>query len=288
MLGREVCRVLRARGARVVATALDPDPSEGEKHLDICDAGEVDEVVRQLRPSVIINCAAYTRVDDAEREYGKALETNAAGPLHLARVAARSSAALVHISTDYVFGGESPGTAGSLARPYREDDPLRPCGMYGHSKRLGEELVRTALPGGHLIVRTSWLFGPEGPNFVATMLRLGAERPVLAVVNDQIGSPTWAPWLAEVLAKLVEREARGTFHASSRGGISWYEFAREVLARAGLPAAVEPQTTAELARPAPRPAYSVLDVDKLEQCLGERCPEWQAEIQRHLQRIAWR
>lgn len=326
MLGRDVVAALRARRYQVVPTVREVSPREsatmeGLRPLDITSPDEVRTVLQQVRPAAIVNCAAYTRVDEAERDYSRAFETNAAGVGTLARCAAEIGSVLVQISTDYVFGGELLGRPSSpqadaelresaarmragtlppldgvrladefpagIVRPYREDDAVHPCGIYGHSKRFGEELARASHPDGHLILRTSWLYGPNGTSFVATMLRLGAERKKLTVVNDQFGSPTWTPWLAETIVALIERGARGTFHAAGHGGISWFEFAQEILAQAGLPAQVEPQTTAELGRPAPRPPFSVLDVSKLEECIGAPCPEWREDLKRHLKRISW-
>ena len=322
MLGRDVVAALRARGYPVIPTVREVGPREtatmdGLCSLDICSPDEIRAVVKDVRPGVIINCAAYTRVDEAEREYSRAFEANAAGPGTLARAAAEAGATIVQVSTDYVFGGDlldrpdgnkdrdfertrpaaMPQLEGvklieeffgaGLVRPFREDDPLHPCGIYGHSKRFGEELVRSAHPTGHLVVRTSWLYGPHGTSFVATMLRVGAERKKLTVVNDQFGSPTWTPWLAEMIVLLVEKNARGIFHCAGHGGISWFEFAREILLQAGLGAVVEPQSSADLGRPAPRPPYSVLDVSKLEEFTGIPCPEWREDLKRHLQRIAW-
>src|SRR5207249_11131858 len=186
------------------------------RHGDLAveDARAVAEAVRRERPDWIINCAGYTQVDRAESEPDAAQRVNAVGPANLARAARDMSARLLHISSDYVFDGRA-------RRPYREDDPVGPLSVYGRSKLAGEEAVRDILPQAHLIVRTQWLFGEGGPNFVATILRLARERPELQVVNDQHGRPTYAPDLATALWKLVACDARGTVHCANEGEATW-------------------------------------------------------------------
>lgn len=257
MLGSEL--------ARRLPDAVATDVAE----LDI--TGEID------LPAIdwIVNCAAYTAVDRAETDAVRAFAINATGPTNLARAARRRGARLLHLSSDYVFSGGST--------PYREDHPPAPVGVYGRSKHEGDVAVMRELPDAHLIVRTSWLHGVGGPNFVDAILRQADAGGPLRVVADQIGSPTWARWLAGVLVRLIDLDARGVYHASSRGNISWFEFAREIVRLAGLDVEVHPQTTAELGRPAPRPAYSTLDVSKLEAILGEPCPSWQDGLREHLQ-----
>ncbi|MFN8392180.1 MAG: dTDP-4-dehydrorhamnose reductase [Bdellovibrionota bacterium] len=256
------------------------------RSVDITDLAACKQLLHELRPLWVVNCAAYTAVDQAETQYGPALDVNAVGVANIAHAAREVHANVVHFSTDYVFGGDSVspehGATRAEARPHREDDRRAPCGLYGHSKRLGEDLLTALLPNNHLLLRTSWLHGVAGPNFVDTMLRLGKELPQLKVVNDQTGSPTWTGWLAQVTTKLLQKDVRGTYHASSRGGITWYDFAREIFRQAGLTVDVQPQSTAELGRPAPRPKYSVLDVGKLEKVLGEVCISWQDCVSEHL------
>lgn len=262
MLGREV-------------TALLPDAVATDVgELDI--TRPVDDAVGRLRPDWIVNCAGYTAVDRAEGDAERVFAINAAGPENLARAARRHGARLLHISSDYVFSGGST--------PYPEDHPPAPCGVYGRSKHAGDVAVLRELPDAHLIVRPSWLHGLHGPNFVDAILRQADAGGPLRVVDDQVGSPTWARWLAGVLVRLIDRNARGVYHATSRGNISWFEFAREIVRLAGIGVAVEPQSTAELARPAPRPAYSTLDVTKLEALLGEPCPSWRDGLREHLRR----
>lgn len=288
MLAHDIVERLSAAGASLILTDV-RESSVGSAQvmrLDITNAAQVAEFVERERPAIIVNCAAYTAVDDAEKNLDLAIAINSIGPRNLALAAKGIGGMLVHFSTDYVFGNAC--AAGKARKPFTETDEPQPCGAYGQSKRLGDELVQAILPDNHLIVRTSWLHGAHGPNFVATILKLAGEREVIKVVDDQIGSPTWAGWLAEVVVRLLKRDARGVFHVSSRGNVSWFEFAREILRQAGLPTRVLPQTTEQLGRPAPRPPYSTFDVGKLESFLGEPCISWQEGIRRHLQAIGWR
>ena len=241
MLGTDV--VLALAGREV--TALD------RSQLDITDAAAVDAAVADH--DVVINAAAYTRVDDAETHESEAGEINATGAGLLASAAQRSGARLVQVSTDYVFDG-------TARVPYAEDAPRHPVSAYGRTKAKGEELVLAAHPGGTLIVRTAWLYGAHGPNFAKTMRRLAAERETLAVVDDQVGQPTWTLDLARGIVELLDVEApAGIYHCTNSGQASWCDFARAVFAEAGLdPERITPTDSASFPRPAPRPAYSVL------------------------------
>lgn len=222
------------------------------KELDITDLIRTTKYIRDLSPQIIINSAAFTNVDGCETDIEQAYLVNAEGAGNLAEACDKTGAALVYISTDYVF----PGTG---AKPYREDDPTGPQSVYGKSKLAGEENVRR-LCDCHYIVRTSWLFGRHGHNFVRTMLRLANERDRLSVVDDQTGSPTYTRDLAEALVRLILQPAYGTYHITNSGTCTWYQFCREILAAAGINnVEVKPITSEELNRPAPRPAYSVLD-----------------------------
>ena len=285
MLAAALIPKLAQTGCELVLTDVVPGTKKLGRFLtlDISDAKMVRQVVAELTPDWILNCAAYTKVDDAERNQERAFMVNATGPGNLANAAKDHGSKVLHISTDYVFGG-----SGQLERtraPFTEEDVPVPCGVYGHSKRLGDELLRATLPNDHIIMRTSWLHGVGGPNFVETMLRIGKGREELKVVNDQIGSPTWADWLADAMLGLLQKDARGLFNATSHGNISWFDFAKEIFASAGMPVRVLPQTTEELARPAPRPAYSVLDVSKLEDLLGVRSISWQEGVHAHLRAL---
>nr|BFE85719.1 dTDP-4-dehydrorhamnose reductase [Planobispora longispora] len=214
------------------------------------DPRAVAEAVRLHKPDAVVNCAAWTAVDDAEAHEAEALAVNGHAVRALAEACAEADARLVQISTDYVFDGAS-------SRPYREDDPTGPVGAYGRSKLAGE---RAALEHGHIVVRTAWLYGARGANFVRTMIRLEAERETVSVVDDQHGQPTWAADLAAELVRLVHADVPGgIYHATNSGRTTWYGFAREIFTLLGAdPERVRPVTTAAFPRPARRPAYSVL------------------------------
>jgi len=207
--------------------------------------------------TAVVNCAAYTRVDDAEREPEAAYALNGTAPGELAGACAALGLPLLQISTDYVFSGlEEDGSPRS--RPYTEADRPNPLGVYGKSKLAGEQAVLAASPN-HLVVRTAWLFGRGGPNFVETMLRLAGERGEVAVVEDQVGCPTWTGHLAPALVGLLERQVRGLVHLAGGGATSWCSFAKEIFRQQEVACKVRPITTAQAGRPAPRPPYSVLE-----------------------------
>jgi len=233
------------------------------RELDITDAGAVERFVRDRRPRVILNCAALTDVDGCEARRDEAFRVNGDGVRHLARAAAAAGSLLVQISTDFVFAGDAD-------RPYREDDPTGPRCVYGRSKLAGEQAARTAPE--HLIVRTAWLYGPGGRNFVRAICdRADAGEP-LRVVGDQMGCPTSTHDLAEALVRLLTAGARGTVHACGGQRASWCEFARAIvdLRSPGLP--VEEIRSADLKRPAARPAFSVLDCSRLQEWTGYQLP----------------
>jgi dTDP-4-dehydrorhamnose reductase len=285
MLARAVGARLAAAGVAAVGTDLE---------FDIADAAAVLEFVEQHRFTHIVNCAAYTRVDDAERELDAARAANTTGPSSLARAAARTGAHLVHVSTDYVFDGRSE-------EPYVEDAPCAPQTAYGRTKREGEELVVATLgqPGGaHFhVIRTSWLFGEGGKNFVTTMLALMAEREVLRVVSDQHGRPTYTRDLAEAvlgLAGIVPRGVpaeSGFYHFANTGATTWHAFAEQILGAAralgfALKArTIEPVSTEAFPRPAPRPAYSVLSTRRIEHALGGAPRPWQDALAEYLSNL---
>ncbi|KNZ70037.1 dTDP-4-dehydrorhamnose reductase [Thermincola ferriacetica] len=220
--------------------------------LDITNLSAVKSAVSFHQPDLIINAAAYTDVDGCETNVDHAFAVNALGPRNLAVVCNELNIPMVHISTDYVFDG-------TAASPYRETDKPNPRSVYGKSKLLGEQYVRE-LTNKHYIIRTSWLFGENGKNFVATMLRLAKERDEIGVVNDQTGSPTYTRDLANAISELIQQPAYGTYHITNSGTCTWYQFAREIFRQAGInKVRVKPITTEEINRPAPRPRYSVLD-----------------------------
>ncbi|RIQ28183.1 dTDP-4-dehydrorhamnose reductase [Jiangella rhizosphaerae] len=241
MLGRDVVAALD--GADV--TALD------RARLDVTDADAVDAAVRGH--DVVVNTAAWTDVDGAETAEAAATAVNGTGPANLAAACARHGARLVHVSTDYVFDG-------AATTPYAEDAPTAPRSAYGRSKLAGERAVLSTLPDAGYVVRTAWLYGEHGGNFVATMARLSAARKFLDVVDDQRGQPTWSMDVGTRLVDLVRSDApAGVYHATNSGETTWFGLARAVFAHLGLdPARVRPTTTDAFPRPAPRPAYSVL------------------------------
>lgn len=256
--------------------------------LDLADADSIRRVVQAVKPDVIVNAAAYTAVDKAEQDQDAAYAINAKAPGILAEEAAKLGAGLLHYSTDYVF----PGNA---TAPYRETDATGPQGVYGASKLAGEQAI-AASGAAHYILRTAWVYGNRGHNFLLTMLRLLRERDRLCVVNDQFGAPTWSRMIAEATALLIARSLDangrfapggkgGTYHLSCAGQASWFEFAQAIreagIRRGLLPEAcarIEGIPSSEYPTPAKRPAYSVLDNSKLAEGFGLRMPDWQETL----------
>lgn len=280
-LGQELRRALAPLGTIVATTrsgAL-PDGSACEV-ADFDQPASLTALLDRVRPTVVVNAAAYTAVDRAEDDREAAFRANAEAPGVLAHWCAQAGVPLVHYSTDYVFDGQ--GT-----RPYREDDATAPLGVYGASKLAGEQAIRAAA-GRHLIFRTAWVYASHSANFLRTMLRVGAERDVLRVVADQVGTPTPAALIADVTAQALQHDGAlsGTWHLTAKGETSWHGFAEAIFADAVatgvLPRApnVEAITTAEYPTPAKRPAYSHLDVAKLEQDFGVSLPSWQEGLKR--------
>ena len=249
MLGRDVVRAAERAGIAPVALT--------RAQLDITDRLAVEQAFAQAQPGAAINCAAWTDVDGAEVHRDQAHAVNVDGAANMARAAARAGAALVHISTDYVFAGEAPLDAAGAPRAYVESDPTGPRSVYGQTKLAGE-LAVLAASHRHAVVRSSWLFGLDGPNFVATMLRLAQERDAVRVVTDQVGCPTWTGHLALALVGLLEREVSGLVHLAGGGHVSWNGFAREIFRQADVCCSVEPAGSADMGRAAPRPAWSAL------------------------------
>jgi dTDP-4-dehydrorhamnose reductase len=265
-LGRALARVAAAQEA--VVAGFD------RATADITSADDVRAALKAAGADAVINAAAYTAVDKAESEPERAFAVNRDGARTLAVEAARLNLPLIHVSTDYVFDGTKHGA-------YVEDDPIAPLGVYGRSKAEGEAAVRTAHPQA-VIVRTAWLYGREGANFVKTMLRLAAERDTLRVVNDQRGCPTYADDLAAGLIAIAARAAPGTYHVTGAGATTWCRFARAILARAPKTPRLEPITTAEYATPARRPANSVLDCGKAKRTFAVELPPWNDGLSRML------
>jgi dTDP-4-dehydrorhamnose reductase len=280
MLGTELSQVLERRGLNWAGS---------DRETDIADPVAVNTFVAKQRQPItwIVNCAAYTAVDKAEDDADACRRLNAGGPEVLARAANRINARLLHFSTDYVFNGK--GTV-----PYREDDPTDPIGVYGLTKRDGETVI-LANHGATYILRTAWLYGRHGANFVATMLRLMTEREEVRVVNDQRGSPTWTNDLANAAADLIMRADGGNpveygiYHYTDEGSISWFEFAEAIYAQGkklGLISGaceVKPCSSAEYPSRVVRPAYSVLDKDKIQQTLSMTIPRWDESLKRYLE-----
>lgn len=260
MLGTDVLEVVSRHGDEVRGvdrTTLDvTDP--------VACAREIVDV------DVVVNCAAWTAVDDAETQESAAFAVNALGAAHLARAAADAGARLVQVSTDYVFDG-------SASRPYRADDAPRPISAYGRTKLAGEWAV-AASGGDHLVVRTAWLYGAGGPCFPATIARVARERGALEVVADQVGQPTWTADLADLIVRLVEAGApRGIYHGTSGGQGSWCEFAQAVVEAAGMDRGIVAPTTSDTyRRPAPRPAWSVLSDAEVRDTGVEPIGDWRA------------
>lgn len=246
--------------------------------LDITDEKQVRFLAEKVKPQAILNFAAYTAVDAAETESELCYRVNRDGAKNCALAAKDVGAKLVHISTDYVFAGK-----GDV--PLDESAPANALSVYGKSKAAGEEACNQVLGGKELIVRTSSLHGRYGANFVHTMLKLFDEGKSVSVVSDQIMSPTWAGFLAEVLLDLLRLPASGVLHVSCKGALSWLDFAKAVAREAGLRPEILPTTAEELKRPAPRPSYSVFNLTKLEALLGRPAMEWQKGLINHLKDI---
>jgi dTDP-4-dehydrorhamnose reductase len=264
MLGHDIARAAERSGDELVLV--------GRAELDITDAAAVEATLGRLQGEPggldgIVNCAAWTDVDGAESKQELAYAVNADGAGVLARGAAQAGIPLLHVSTDYVFDGVAPLGEGGRARPYVESDPTGPRSVYGSTKLEGERQVLAASRR-HTIVRTAWLYGVDGPNFVETMLRLAGEcdttgsTPSVQVVTDQIGSPTWSGHLAPALLGLLQREIAGLVHMTGAGEVSWNGFAQEIFRQAEVACVVEPASSEQMARPAPRPAWSALDSER--------------------------
>jgi dTDP-4-dehydrorhamnose reductase len=265
-VGWELARALAPLGE---VTAL------GRAELDLADVPRLIATVRALQPEVIVNAAAYTAVDKAESEQDAAFDVNATAPRVLAEEAKRSGALLVHFSTDYVFDG-------AKATPYVEEDPTNPLNVYGASKLAGERAIAAA-GCRHLILRTSWVYGPRGANFMLSMLRLARERPQLRVVDDQVGAPTSSRAIADATAAVLVRAMaspglEGLYHLTASGETSWCGFARAILARAGIEIPVVPIPTEQYPTPARRPRNSRLDCARLRAAFGVTLAPWQESL----------
>lgn len=284
MFGHALVPKLEGAGHEVVAVRHPQDaapmPAAPPGHeraviaLDITDGPALRAAAREAKPDWVVNLAAWTDVDGCEADADRAFLVNALGARNAALAAAAAGAAVLSVSTDYVFGG-------AAAAPRREYDAPAPMGVYGRSKLAGEQSVRETHPR-HVIVRTSWLYGRGGKNFVDTILARARAGEPLRVVDDQRGSPTWTADLAGGVLALLERAEYGTYHVTGSGDCTWHEFAVAACEIAGVPAAVAAISTAELGRPAPRPAYSVLHNGLFEHVTGRRLPHWRDALRRYL------
>ncbi|MFC9845120.1 dTDP-4-dehydrorhamnose reductase [Streptomyces sp. NPDC060223] len=265
MLAQDVLARLADAGIPAVAVT--------RTELDITDPAAVRAVLAEHRPAVVVNCAAWTAVDDAETREDEALRINGDGVRHLAEACRELTAVLLHVSTDYVFPGDAE-------KPYAEDAPTGPRSAYGRTKLAGEQAVLSTLPGSGFVVRTAWLYGAGGGNFVRTMIKLEGVKDTLDVVDDQRGQPTWTVDLADRLVLLGQAALAGTapagvYHGTSSGETTWFGFAREIFRLLGADTArVRPTTSAAFARPAPRPAYSVLGHDRWQKAGIEPLRDW--------------
>ncbi len=243
------------------------------RDADICDPDRVQQAVRNTRPDWIVLAAAYTDVDGCEKNSKLAFAVNRDGAVNVAEAAKQVGAKLLFVSTDYVFDGKK-------TTPYDIDDPRNPQSVYGKTKAQAEIRLLELMPD-CCIARTSWLFGTGGKCFPDTILKLAASRPTLEVVNDQRGCPTYAVDLASAIVQLTRKDATGIVHATNAGDCTWFEFAREIVGSAGLSTPVGPVSTQRMARPAPRPAYSVLSPVSLN-ALGIKMPRWHDALHRYL------
>lgn len=276
MLGQELCRALETDGIEYRGT---------DREVSILDTNALSEFADEHRPDWIINCSAYTAVDKAEDDRDSAFKINRDGVENLAKIAAARDIPIIHISTDYIFDGTS-------AVALKEDAPTGPIGVYGQSKLAGEEVLRDQCPN-HFIIRTAWLYGQYGPNFVYTMLKLMNERDSIKVVSDQVGSPTWAGDLSQLILRIISDESNkyGTYHFSGVGQCSWYDFACEIYRLGRQKGMVEsecdiaPCTSAEFQTRAKRPAFSLLSKEKVKSEIHFIPPEWQDSLQRFIEEV---
>ncbi len=249
--------------------------------LDICDKAAVESCFMSNDIEVCINCAAYTAVDKAEDEPELAMLINAFAPKVLADTCMRHNAMLIHVSTDYVFGGDAH-------EPYKVDDPINPQSVYGSTKADGERLIRES-GCSYMIVRTAWLYSSVGKNFVKTMLMLGDTKDEINVVADQKGCPTWAHDLAVALVALLNKngnnEVHETFHFTNEGQITWYDFATAIMEIGGKACKVNPITTDQYPTKAKRPAYSVLDLSKIKENTGIEIPDWRESLEKCIEEL---
>jgi dTDP-4-dehydrorhamnose reductase len=258
-----------------------PIVCRGRPDVDLTEPASLERAIAALSPAAVVNSAAYTAVDKAEEDWATAFAANAEGPERLAHICFNRQISLIHVSSDYVFDGASH-------RPYCESDPIAPLSVYGTSKAAGEAAIRQACPR-HIILRTAWLYSVEGHNFLTTMLRLGAERDEISVVDDQQGTPTWVQDFAGAVVAILQRLLAsgdetlwGTYHLTNRGATTWFGFANEIFRERAAAGERVPRLraipTAAYPTPARRPAYSLLDNTKVMEVFGLSLPPWQASL----------
>ncbi|HHP5737864.1 dTDP-4-dehydrorhamnose reductase [Bacillus paranthracis] len=268
-LGQDILRLLESQSWEVFGF--------GREELDITDERQVHEKVLSIKPDIIIHTAAYTQVDQAESDEATAFKVNAEGTKYLAQAAEAVGAKFCYVSTDYVFDGTKD-------TPYKADDQTNPQTIYGKSKLVGEQYTQEYCSKSY-IVRTSWVFGLYGNNFVKTMLRLAEENKELGIVHDQVGSPTYTTDLARFIISLVQTDKYGVYHGSNSGVCSWYEFAKEIFKQSNIEIVVNPLTTENFPRPAARPKYSVLDKGMIEENGFESFQDWKEALKDFLKKL---
>jgi dTDP-4-dehydrorhamnose reductase len=268
MLGRDLCSAMKLAEIQIIEMDVD--------EIDISSKPSVLEAFHRTKPSMVINLAAVTDVDGCESKQDLAFNVNAVGAENLAIASREFGSFLIHMSTDYVFDGSSD-------KPYREDDSPNPLGVYGKTKFEGERRIRESLHQNYCIVRTQWLYGEHGKNFVDTIIRAGKQNKKLRIVNDQYGAPTYTVDLAEAIIELGRLGLSGIFHVTNSGNTTWSGFASRILGMAGLTdVEIEEINTEELGRPAPRPLYSVLDNSRFERSTGMKLRCWENALQEYL------
>ncbi|MDD3012231.1 MAG: dTDP-4-dehydrorhamnose reductase [Candidatus Gastranaerophilales bacterium] len=260
MLGQDLVPVLKNAGHNVLETDI--------HNLDITDKDQVSKYILTNKPELIIHAAAYTNVDGAETETEKAFLINQTGTENIALISGNLNIPIVYISTDYVFDGQK-------SSPYLPDDGTKPINVYGYSKLMGEETVKE-LNSKYFIVRTSWLYGHKGKNFVETMINLARTKPELRVVEDQVGCPTWTVALSEAILNLIHNEKYGIYHVCGSGSTSWYGFATKILEFMNIDIPVIPVTSEEFKTAAKRPKYSIMDN-------GGLCPDWKESLKKYIE-----
>ncbi len=268
MLGRDLCAALKEMDTHVIEMDI--------QEMDISSLSSVMGVMRKVKPKLVINVAALTDVDGCESQQEQAFRVNARGPENLAMAVNDLGSFLVHISTDYVFDG-------SKNQPYAEDDPPKPLGIYGKSKLEGELGIKRVLSSNYCIIRTQWLYGANGKNFVDTIIEAGGKNKTLKIVNDQFGSPTYTVDLSGAIIKLCLMGASGVFHVTNSGYTTWSDFASKIFKLVGLDdVEIEDIDTRSLGRPAPRPLCSVLDNSRFTRLTGMKLPRWEDSLGKYL------